>query len=325
MTAAPRERATAGRSCPRDYYYEPFALNRAPDFSADVLYVVGGLYGNVEAFDEIAAMAAAETSPVTLVFNGDFHWFDADANWFSEIEQRVGPHRALRDNVEVEIARDQDIGAGCGCAYPESVDDGTVQRSNETLLELRRTASRSPQSLIRLRALPMHLVAGVGGQRVGIVHGDAGALAGWRFADGALDDAQNRGWLDYVRAQSSIGVFASTHTCLAALRTLSLPSGNLTVINNGAAGMPNFSGTQHGVVSRIATTPSPHAPLYGNISSGLHIDALPVRYDTAKFARRFLTRWPEGSPAYQSYYSRIQSGPAYAVAQAKPHGMTVAA
>ena len=34
----------AGRICPADYRYSVSALNRWPDFSASVLYVVGGLY-----------------------------------------------------------------------------------------------------------------------------------------------------------------------------------------------------------------------------------------------------------------------------------------
>ncbi len=93
---------------------------RAPDFAAETLYVVGGLYGNLAALTAIEKLAAKERAPVTQVFNGDFHWFDADPDWFAAIEHGVAPHRALRGNVETEIARAADIGAGCGCAYPES-------------------------------------------------------------------------------------------------------------------------------------------------------------------------------------------------------------
>ena len=81
------------------------------------------------------------------------------------------------------------------------------------------------------------------------------------------------------------------------------------MINNGAAGMPNFKGNRCGVITRIATTPSPHAPLYGVERDGLHIDALAVDYDTDAFLARFLKRWPPGSPAYESYYQRIVDGP----------------
>ena len=94
----------------------------------------------------------------------------------------------------------------------------------------------------RLRGLPMHLVAQVGSLRVGIVHGDAAALAGWRFAQEALDDPRQQAWRNDVARASRIDVFASAHTCEAALRDFTLPPRRLTVVNNGAAGMPNFAG-----------------------------------------------------------------------------------
>ena len=59
---------------------------------------------------------ARENGPVTIVFNGDFHWFDTEPAWFAEIERGVARHHVLRGNVETEIARASDIGAGCGCA-----------------------------------------------------------------------------------------------------------------------------------------------------------------------------------------------------------------
>ena len=263
----------AGRMCPADYRYPPSVLDPPPDLTAEVLYVVGGLYGNLAALDEIERLAARERGPVTIVFNGDFHWFDAEPHWFAEIERGVARHRRLRGNVETEIARAGDIGAGCGCAYPESVDEGIVTRSNEILNDLR--DGRTAGYRARLGALPMHLVAQVGALRVGIVHGDADALAGWRFAHDVLDDPANLPWLSEVRAAPGIDVFASTHTCLAALRDFTMPAGRLTIINNGAAGMPNFSGSTFGLLSRIAMRPSPHAPLYGLARDGVFIDAHP--------------------------------------------------
>jgi hypothetical protein len=311
----------AGRVCPLDYTYSPSVFARAADFATDTLYVVGGLYGNLAALREIERLAAAERSPPTIVFNGDFHWFDAEPDWFAQIEQGVTPHRALRGNVETEIAREGDIGAGCGCAYPESVSGDVVTRSNEILRLLQAVTPQAART--RLGALPMHFVARVGGLRAGIVHGDAAALAGWRFAQDELDKAgrghaQRRAWLADVHHAAKVDVFASTHTCLAALRDFNLPSGRLTIINNGAAGMPNFDGNRCGLITRIATSPCPHAPLYGVARDGVHIDALAVDYDTNAFLARFLKCWPPGTPAYESYYRRIVDGPDYAVAQAAP-------
>jgi hypothetical protein len=315
----PKRSSDAGRMCPVDYRYAPSVFAREPDLTADVLYVVGGLYGNPAALEEVERLASDEAGPVTIVFNGDFHWFDADPDWFAAIDHAVARHQALRGNVETEIVRDDDIGAGCGCAYPESVDDGVVQRSNLILAELKQSAQASPAALERCPALPMHLVATVGPLRVGIVHGDAGSLAGWAFAHDLLDAPDQLGWLAEVRRQSRVDVFASTHTCLAALRHFSLPSGAMTVINNGAAGMPNFAGTQFGLLSRIATRSSPHPAVYGTIRDGVHIDAVAIRYDQAAFLKRFLARWPQGSPAHLSYHRRIMSGPDYAIDQASGH------
>jgi hypothetical protein len=302
----------AGRVCPADYVYSPKVFAQLPDFEAETVYVVGGLYGNLAALGTVEQLAAQEMAPVTIIFNGDFHWFDVDPDWFDAIERGVAPHLALRGNVETEIARVTDIGAGCGCAYPESVSGDVVTRSNEILNLLRNAAPH--QAHPRLHDLPMHLVAEVAGLRVGIVHGDATALAGWRFGQDELDS--RRQWLSEVRAASHIDVFASTHTCLAALRDFVLPAGRLTIINNGAAGMPNFSGSHYGLISRIAATPSPHKPLYGLQRDGVHIDAIPLKYHHAAFLKPFLARWPEGSPAYESYYQRIVDGPNYSIPQA---------
>jgi hypothetical protein len=305
----------AGRMCPTDYRYSPTILNRAPDFAADILYVAGGLYGNLAALKKIEWLACRERQPVTIVFNGDFHWFDAEPDWFAAIEKGVARHRVIRGNVETEIARAGDIGAGCGCAYPESVDEGVVTRSNEILADLRQ-AARDAGITAHLAALPMHLVANVGGTRIGIVHGDAASLAGWRFAHDALDDPAGDAWRDDARAKSAVDIFACTHTCLAALRDFDLPSGHLTVINNGAAGMANFAGTTYGLISRIATVPCPHPTLYGISRDSVFVDALAVEFDLDEFLTRFDQRWPKGSPARASYHERITRGPGHTPDQA---------
>jgi hypothetical protein len=313
---APEHPERAGRMCPADYRYPPSVFDRPPELTTHVIYVVGGLYGNLAALDAVERLAAPERA--TVVFNGDFHWFDAEPSWFTEVARGVARHQAIRGNVETEVARRNDIGAGCGCAYPASVGEDVVRRSNEILTDLRRTAETLPGTAARLAALPMHLVARVGGLRIGIVHGDATGLAGWSFAHDALDDPAARATLNAVCRAAHVDVFASTHTCLAALRDFHLRAGRLTVINNGAAGMPNFSGTGFGLLSRLATTPSPHRSLYGLGRDGVYIDAIPVAYDGDAFLNRFRARWPVGSAAHASYAERITAGPAYEIAQARP-------
>jgi hypothetical protein len=311
MTAQPAGTISeAGRVCPGDYRYPPSVFRRPAEITAEVLYVAGGVYGNLAALDAIEELAAAEPVPPTIVFNGDFHWFDAEPVWFAEVARRVAQHRAIRGNVETEIARSRDVGAGCGCAYPPSIPDDVVRRSNDILRELREAASTVLGTAAGLAGLEMHCVARVGDLTVGILHGDATSLAGWGFAHDALDQPAV-GRLDDIRRQSAVDMFASTHTCLAALRDLTLPGGRLTIINNGAAGMPNFAGGRFGIVSRIATRPSPTPPLYGVRRGHVHIDALALPYDHGAFVDRFLARWPEGSAAHASYFRRIDCGPDY--------------
>jgi len=315
-------REAPGRVCPADYHYPPRVLDRAPDLTASILYVVGGLYGNLAALQRIEWLACRERQPVTIVFNGDFHWFDAEPSWFAAIEKGVARHHAIRGNVETELARTSDVAAGCGCAYPEGVDDDTVARSNAMLEDLRKVAS--PKTAARLGALPMHLVAVVGSKRVGIVHGDAAALAGWRFAHDALDDRAHAAWLNDVRAQSAIDIFASAHTCLAALRGFETRAGRLTIVNNGSAGMANFCQTTFGLISRVATSPSHHPALYGTKHDDVFIDALAVDYDLPAFLAKFDARWPAGSAAHASYHRRIVGGPSYAIEQAQVRVRTAA-
>jgi hypothetical protein len=307
-----------GRIHPRDYLYDPSCFDRPADLAAEVLYVVGGLYGNLAALDALDGLVAAENASTTVVFNGDFHWFDAQPGWFMDVEERLRSHRRIRGNVETELGRADDIGAGCGCAYPPSVDDDAVRRSNLILEALRATGERLEGVQERLSALPLHLVADVADVRIGIVHGDATSLAGWGFDGGALDDPARRAWLAEIGRASRVDVFASTHTCAAALRTMRLPSGPLTVINNGAAGMPNFTATPFGVVSRIAASASPHRPLYGVVHGRVRVDAIALRYDAEAFLQRFLRRWPPGSAAHRSYFHRIVAGPDVCVAHARP-------
>ena len=316
MNATPHHTdALPGRSCPLSYRYSPAVFSRLADLEAETLYVIGGLYGNVPALDAIDALMADEPIAPTLVFNGDFNWFNIDDKSFEMVNARVLAHRALRGNVETEIAGD-DGNAGCGCAYPDSVSDAEVGRSNEILRALRATAARFPAQRKQSGALPMHACAQVGDLRIGIVHGDAESLAGWRFAQDQLDAPENIAWLHQVFSAAKVDLFASSHTCLPVVRQFEFQRRQCGVINNGAAGMPNFADTHCGLVTRISTLASPHTPLYGLALRGSHVDAIAVHYDQARWTEMFLANWPPGSPGHESYYRRIILGPRYALATA---------
>jgi hypothetical protein len=298
-----------GRNCPLSYRHAPAALAHAAELVADTLYVAGGLYGNRQALDWIEARAAREPGTAAVVFNGDFHWFDVDPVLFSAVQDRVLAHHALRGNVETEIAGD-DSGAGCGCGYPEFVGDAEVERSNRIIERLRETARALPAARARLRALPAWLVANVAGVRVGIVHGDAESLAGWGFSQEWLRDPARRDAAATWFGAANVRVFASSHSCLPVMQALDTSQGRCLLANNGAAGMPNFSGARHGLITRVSITPAPD-PLYATEVAGIRVEALPVPYDHAGFERDFLASWPVGSPAHASYYRRIVHGPSY--------------
>ena len=298
-----------GRVCPLRYRYQPGAIARAPERPAETLYVIGGLYGNLQALAAIETMARVEPGPVTLCFNGDFNWFNVDDANFRAINERVLRHDAIVGNVEAEFNEDSDA-AGCGCAYPDTVAVAVVERSNQIHARLKRTAARHPDLLGRLGELPMMARYRVGTACVGVVHGDAEALAGWRFDVAALDDPREQAWRAQAFASAQVDVFASTHTCLPATRSFDLDGVKL-VANNGAAGMPNAFGPRFGIVTRIGITPSLHARLYGHTVRGVHVDALAIHYDDAAWRESFLENWPEGSPAWLSYFDRISKGPDY--------------
>lgn len=320
-----------GEICSPHHRYSPSALRNSPITRANTAYVIGGLYGNVFALREILHMQQVEErsgNPVLLVFNGDHNWFDIDAASFNEINTTVLKHTAISGNVECAIAAPDDV--GCGCDYPSYVNPQVVDWSNQIMTQLRRTATDFPDIVQQLGKLPMSRVLSVGDQRIGIVHGDAESLSGWSFAaeclspvaascSGDLPSGQLTSERDieaFFRA-ADVLAFASSHTCLPHARDYSVAGSQRLIINNGAAGMANFEGTTHGVITRISVDPTPPPDsLYGVTIAGVRFDALPVHFDAPAWIDHFARVWPVGTPANHSYFHRIKHGPNYALALA---------
>ena len=320
--------AAPGRSCPLHYRYAPSTFATAPALRCEVLYVVGGLYGNEPALRQVLDLFAQEPGDESrgqkrLVFNGDFNWFNVDPASFERINTQVLAHTALRGNVETELAgADED--AGCGCAYPDWVGDGVVERSNRIMGQLRRTARLFPRLSAQLAALPMWARVDVAGLRLGIVHGDAQSLAGWGFAQEHLQDPQHLSQVQHWFEQAQVDVFASSHTCLPVFHGVA-GTGTLRthwVLNNGATGMPNFRGDGAGLFTRVASTalalqPGQADPRRLSLRLGsAHIDAVAVDSDGPEWRQQFLNQWPPGSDAHTSYWPRISQGPDYRPQQA---------
>lgn len=297
---------SVGRTCPLSYRYGAVSIASAPVREVETLYVIGGLYGNLPALDVIESMLATERYPVTLCFNGDFNWFNVDERSFRSINERVLQHDAILGNVEAELQAET-ASDGCGCGYPDQIDADLVERSNQIHARLKDTAKHYPNLLAQLATLPMFARYRIGKVDVGVVHGDAESLAGWRF-DTSLPNGIAKGdWLHNAFEQADVDVFASTHTCLPVLRHYGLPN-NKVIINNGASGMPNFAGTRYGLMTRISIHPSPQIPLYGVSLHDTRIDSLPINYDNEAWLEQFLANWPEDSPAWVSYYPRVSCG-----------------
>ena len=321
-----------GRSCPLHYRYRPEVFADAPPLHAETLYVIGGLYGNVESLRQILAMKRDEEERsggrVELLFNGDFNWFDCDAAGFLEINETVLRHPALCGNVEAELDSADDDN-GCGCNYPDYVEAEVVERSNTIMRRLRDCAAQFPALRKQVAALPMFRSVEIAGQSVGVVHGDPESLSGWNFAWEAMPRLHGEKQVpslaaptqrtsrdsvaDYFR-RARVDAFASTHTCLPFVQDFEVDGLRRLVINNGAAGMPNFKGATFGVLTRISSRPqTPDDSLYGTTLGALRFDALPIRYGQTAWLKRFLANWPEASPGHTAYWKRIVEGPAFTV------------
>ncbi len=301
---------TEGRSCPLAYRYNPSVLCREPEpVTEDVLYVIGGLYGNLEALDEIERMALAEEQAghrVRLVFNGDFNWFNASDKLFREINHRVLAHSASLGNVEYELAIPSD-GAGCGCAYPDFVDHSVVERSNRIMSRLQATAKNHADILTRLATLPRYRCLMFGGLKVLVLHGDPESLAGWGLAHESFSAESNSVVAGWIR-QTGADVIACTHTCLPVLWHGDLDGRPRAVINNGSAGMGNLINDRRGLITRIARSRPLMEPVVGRSLGDMAVSLLPVGFDHAAWLHRFDQLWPEGSDAAESYRQRLRVG-----------------
>ena len=103
----------SGRTCPLNYHYGAESLaSQADDVQADVLFVIGGLYGNLEALQAIEQRVSEDANYFTserqhkmfskkfndkfsqpkrtlAVFNGDFNFFNARSRDWEVVNDRI--------------------------------------------------------------------------------------------------------------------------------------------------------------------------------------------------------------------------------------------
>jgi len=223
-----------------------------------------------------------------------------------------------------------------------------VERSNEIVERLRAAVCLADDlDLVRwIRSLPMGMVVELGAERrpVGIVHGDPDSLAGWGLAVevqepldhalrnrlGCTSPATSHSHIHEWSRAAGVQAFLCTHTCLPFFQDIppgSAPtdvdaagahqSNGVFIGNNGAAGLPNFSGHAFGLATRVSADMSrPHDSVYGMVLRGLRYDAIPIHYDSDAWLSSFVSMWPEGSAAHLSYHDRIVNGPAFTLKDA---------
>ena len=74
------------------------------------------------------------------------------------------------------------------------------------------------------------------------------------------------------------------------MQAVEIDTGTGYIVNNGAAGMPNFAGDLRGLVTRIATylLPTDLESLYGIRHRGVYIDSVPLAYDQPAWVKKFM-------------------------------------
>nr|WP_075574050.1 hypothetical protein [Ezakiella massiliensis] len=290
----------AGRTCPIDYHlsaedFEEVKLNDQP------MLVVGGLYGNRFSLDELKAIQKSLSAK--MILNGDVHWFDKDYEDFLYVEEKISDDLKIVGNVECELRRNDDIGAGCGCAYPSFASDASVERSNQIHKELKTMFVGHKDLKAFLKDRPKAFIIENYGLRFLIIHGDEKSVAGWDNDKSRLVDEDRQIELKDFCQKKNIDAVLCTHTCSQVIFEWE----DHVLVNNGASGMNSVKGGGNGLYTKISKEKSAHA-IYSKEITGVFIELMPLHYDKAPMVEWFDQVWPKDSPAEISYRDRIVNG-----------------
>ena len=288
-----------GRNCSLEYILQKDWAKKSKKLEEEVIYIVGGLYGNRYALEIINKMAHDENAKI--VFNGDMHWFDVEKEDFLKIEELSKDSIKLLGNVEFELLNNTSS-LGCGCNYPEDVSDGVVERSN-IIHNMMKGNIKDDQILNDIKERSKTLVLDIFGKKIAITHGDEKSMSGWKCSNENLKLGSRKKELDNWFKENDIDILATTHTCLPVV----YDNGRNSVINNGAAGMANIQGETFGLFTRIAKN-SHKKTIYSEYRDGLYVELVKVDFDIEKFKLWFEKVWPDDSPASISYKNRIING-----------------
>ena len=171
-----------GRNCSLEYILRKNWTKKIKKLEAEVIYVVGGLYGNSYALEIINEMAQDENAKV--VFNGDMHWFDVEKEDFLKVEELSKDSIKLLGNVEFELLNNTSS-LGCGCNYPQDVSDGVVERSN-IIHNMMKENIKGDDILNDIKERSKTLVLDFSGKKIAITHGDEKSMSGWECSNDNL-------------------------------------------------------------------------------------------------------------------------------------------
>jgi hypothetical protein len=296
---------TAGRFCPPHYFYGPEELAKTNEKYTDEIIVAGGIYGNVEALN---ALKSFNLPSKNVVLGGDFNWFNISPDLFEEVNLKAMEFTTILGNVETELVSPTD-NVGCGCAYPESVPEIEVSNSNEIMTALQSTSKKFTKILEKLKQRPKYARFKIGSLRVLIVHGDTKSLSGWSFSRESLNHGREDAYYADLLTRSNADVIACSHTCLPASKLVKHSENTKLIINNGAAGMPNFKGELFGLATRFGAKPSnQYKTIWSTQIDDVFIDLIKIEYDQSRFMDQFTRTWAPGSAAHTSYFGRLTSG-----------------
>ena len=289
-----------GRNCSLAYILNKNWTENIGDAKSDVLYIVGGLYGNLFALNKINELAKSENAQI--IFNGDMHWFDVKEEDFLTIEKNSEENSIkLLGNVEYELISKDDL-LGCGCNYPEDVESGVVERSN-IIHKIMKENVKNNEILEDIKSREKTLVIRYFDKNIAITHGDEKSMSGWECSYDNLQNKKRQKELDSWFEKNNIDIMATTHTCLPVVYN----NGKNIVVNNGASGMANIINTTYGLVTRIAITPSPLA-IISEKTGNIYVELIKIEFDINKFLEWFESVWDNDSPASISYKNRIING-----------------
>lgn len=293
-----------GRNCSLEYILKKDWTKKIKKLKAEVVYIVGGLYGNRYALEIINKMARDENAKI--VFNGDMHWFDIEKEDFLKVEELSKGSIKLLGNVEFELLNNTSS-LGCGCNYPQDVSDGVVERSN-IIHNMMKENIKGDDILNDIKERSKTLVLDFLGKKIAITHGDEKSMSGWECSIDNLKLESRKKELDSWFGENNIDILATTHTCLPVV----YDNGRSIVINNGAAGMANIKGQTFGLFTRIAKSSHKKA-IYSEYRNGLYVELVKVDFDIEKFKLWFGKIWSDDSPASISYKNRIINGTSLAI------------